>query len=413
MRHVDEGTIHAWLDGQITDPAAVAWIEEHLRWCEACGARLAEERAMLEQANALLALAAPAAEPPAFDDLVAKAGQSMPAADSISGVKASGGGRWVLQLGWAASLAMAVGLGWMARDMAERQQAAPRIGATDRAAESVSSPGLPEHVAGPSAGSVAAPAAGVVATLPGASGSTDVLPDRPVEQQAAVATRPEPGPPERLGGNPPEALERARERLANAPPPRVAFESARRQVQAVTAGAPAAASQALAPSAPAAAPIAAPAAPGAAPPAAGPVAVTGNIAAPPALTRTEWQPPVARTEAAARSGMALYGVAGLTPAFTAISADGRVVRTMYFLESGALLEMEQQRATPDRPLDLAAQAAQARSAVASQRPEGLAADAAEPQQRTWSTVRGNVRVTLRTPSAATDLEALGMRLRLD
>jgi 2-oxoglutarate dehydrogenase E2 component (dihydrolipoamide succinyltransferase) len=194
----------------------------------------------------------------------------------------------------------------------------------------------------------------------------------------------------------------------------VTFESARRQVQAVTAGAPAAAaSQALAPSAPAAAPIAAPAAPGAAPPAAGPVAVTGNIAAPPALTRTEWQPPVARTEAAARSGMALYGVAGLTPAFTAISADGRVVRTMYFLESGALLEMEQQRATPDRPLDLAAQAAQARSAVASQRPEGLAADAAEPQQRTWSTVRGNVRVTLRTPSAATDLEALGMRLRLD
>ncbi len=30
MRHVDDGTIHAWLDGQVTDPAEVAWIEEHL-----------------------------------------------------------------------------------------------------------------------------------------------------------------------------------------------------------------------------------------------------------------------------------------------------------------------------------------------------------------------------------------------
>src|SRR5688572_1709481 len=73
MRHVDDGSIHAWLDGAITDPAERAWIEEHLRWCAACGARVAEERSTLEQAHALLAVAAPAKEPPSFEEIAARA----------------------------------------------------------------------------------------------------------------------------------------------------------------------------------------------------------------------------------------------------------------------------------------------------------------------------------------------------
>jgi hypothetical protein len=111
--------------------------------------------------------------------------------------------------------------------------------------------------------------------------------------------------------------------------------------------------------------------------------------------------------------MALYGIDGLTPLLTAISADGRVVVTMYRLESGAPLEVEQQRQTPDKPLDRAPQAAQAGSAVASPRREGIAADAAAADQRTWSGLRGDVRITLRTPSPAADLEALGLKLRVD
>ena len=54
MRHVDEGTIHAWLDQQVTDPQEVAWITAHLRECATCSARVAEEDATIRGAEALL-----------------------------------------------------------------------------------------------------------------------------------------------------------------------------------------------------------------------------------------------------------------------------------------------------------------------------------------------------------------------
>jgi hypothetical protein len=114
--------------------------------------------------------------------------------------------------------------------------------------------------------------------------------------------------------------------------------------------------------------------------------------------------------------MALYGIDGLTPALTTISSDSRIVRTTYRLESGAMLELEQQRAAADTASALLAQAASAagaRAAVASQRRDGIAAEVAPPEQRSWSALRGDIRVTLRTPSAAADLEALGMKLRVD
>src|SRR5688572_11151482 len=122
MRHVDEGTIHAWLDDQITDPAEAAWIEEHLRWCASCSARLAEERATLEQAHALLAVTAPAGEPPAFQEILTRAEHtSLKDAPSRSFARFTHDRRWLLQAGWAASLALAVGIGWAARELADRE----------------------------------------------------------------------------------------------------------------------------------------------------------------------------------------------------------------------------------------------------------------------------------------------------
>jgi hypothetical protein len=109
--------------------------------------------------------------------------------------------------------------------------------------------------------------------------------------------------------------------------------------------------------------------------------------------------------------MALYGVDGLTPILTAISTDERVVRTLYRLESGATLEVEQLRATAETGSVGPAPAVGPGIAVQSR--AEIAADVAAPGPRVWSGLRGNVRITLRTPSAEADLAALAMKLRVD
>jgi len=102
MSHADEGSLHAYLDGELT-AAERAGLEAHLAGCATCRARLAEERDLVERARGLLAGAAPpeAALPP---------------------LRRTGGGgrgarplpRWV-PLAWAASVLLALGGGWMAR----------------------------------------------------------------------------------------------------------------------------------------------------------------------------------------------------------------------------------------------------------------------------------------------------------
>src|SRR5689334_16804296 len=53
MRHPDEGTIHAWLDGALDD-ADAAWLETHARECAACGALVAEARGLVAGASRVL-----------------------------------------------------------------------------------------------------------------------------------------------------------------------------------------------------------------------------------------------------------------------------------------------------------------------------------------------------------------------
>jgi hypothetical protein len=122
MRHVDEGTIHAWLDQQVTDPQEVARITAHLRECATCNARVAEEEATIRDAEALLSSVAPYADGSreAFEALVAGAGQRHGAADhapSGSTSRKSGPSYpwWLVFAGWAATIALAIGIGWSAR----------------------------------------------------------------------------------------------------------------------------------------------------------------------------------------------------------------------------------------------------------------------------------------------------------
>ncbi len=98
MSHVDDGTLHAYLDGELS-PAEVQGVEAHLAQCPACRGRLDEERALITRAGELLALAAPPdRELPPF-----RAGDMKPLTRLWWKVR--------LPLAWAATVAIALGIG--------------------------------------------------------------------------------------------------------------------------------------------------------------------------------------------------------------------------------------------------------------------------------------------------------------
>ncbi|HTR21569.1 MAG TPA: zf-HC2 domain-containing protein [Gemmatimonadales bacterium] len=101
MSHVDEGTLHAYLDGQLSGVEAER-VRAHVGGCAACHARLDEERALIERANRLLERVAPS-----------DTGRPMPALEALA--PRSGRRLPYLPLAWAATIALAIGLGWYLR----------------------------------------------------------------------------------------------------------------------------------------------------------------------------------------------------------------------------------------------------------------------------------------------------------
>ncbi len=99
MSHVDEGTLHAYLDGELP-PVERERVDTHLKGCPACQARLAEERALIERAGRLLGMATPPE-------------RTMPPLHELRQPRLT----WRLRrpLAWAATVLLAIGLGWFAR----------------------------------------------------------------------------------------------------------------------------------------------------------------------------------------------------------------------------------------------------------------------------------------------------------
>jgi len=98
MSHVDDGLLHAYLDGELS-PAETQGVDAHLAHCPDCRHRLEEERALIARAAELLALATPPdrALPPF------RAGEVTPPSRVWWHVR--------LPLAWAATVALALGIG--------------------------------------------------------------------------------------------------------------------------------------------------------------------------------------------------------------------------------------------------------------------------------------------------------------
>jgi hypothetical protein len=172
MPHVDEGQLHAYLDGELLALGVSAnAFARHLAECDACRERLKEAQRTRGRASAILAESGPPpTEIPPFENVVG-ARQAAPRRRGISPTA----------LAWAATIVLALGLGWSARTLLT-----PGSGA--RQSAEVAEP--PSAAEAPIALAEQTPEAEERAARP--EGSADGI-EAGVRQGAA--SRPEPEPP--------------------------------------------------------------------------------------------------------------------------------------------------------------------------------------------------------------------------
>lgn len=108
MSHVDEGTLHAYLDGECSG-AEVTELEQHLAGCAPCRNALAEARGFLKESDSLV-LALDVAGPATKSSVTAPVSRRNPRLTTLA---------------WAASIIAAVGLGYTLRNNAIPTNAAP------------------------------------------------------------------------------------------------------------------------------------------------------------------------------------------------------------------------------------------------------------------------------------------------
>ncbi len=139
--HLDDGTIHELLDGEIPS-AQLPPLQAHLASCAECRARLESAREMVDFSDELVELL----DDPPVAAPVATVVTPLPSRSSP----------WIRQLAWAASIAVAVGAGWYARG--DVQRVLPTVQVDSPIADAISAvpptivaapPAAPERAAAP------------------------------------------------------------------------------------------------------------------------------------------------------------------------------------------------------------------------------------------------------------------------
>jgi hypothetical protein len=142
MSHIDEGLLHAYLDGE-TAGAERSGLEQHLEGCAECRDRLEQARTLRDRSAAILSGSGPASvAPPPFEQIVARS-RAVEARRRVFRLNR------LTALGWAATIVLAVGVGWIARGtlgFGERPVSESGFTIADSAA-----PQLAEQVAQPEA----------------------------------------------------------------------------------------------------------------------------------------------------------------------------------------------------------------------------------------------------------------------
>jgi hypothetical protein len=130
MQHLDDGTLQAWLDGARSGLSAAERVDiaRHLASCGSCAARLEELEELSRRAETLLAASDPTDEPiPAFETVLARAERGHATGGTLSMWRAAA---------WAASIAIALGVGWMAHGL-HRGADVARMAASEAKPDSV------------------------------------------------------------------------------------------------------------------------------------------------------------------------------------------------------------------------------------------------------------------------------------
>lgn len=128
MSHLTDGQLHAFLDGSVEDlaDAEPPDVRSHVEGCADCRARLEAARLVRDRAHSLLRVAAPPSlAPPPIQEL-ARARTDRPPGPRVFGPRPE-------SLAWAATIAVALTGGWLARGMIDTETAG-RFAELDRAA---------------------------------------------------------------------------------------------------------------------------------------------------------------------------------------------------------------------------------------------------------------------------------------
>lgn len=346
MSHLDEGRLHAYLDGERQRES-----DTHLSVCADCRQRLDEARRLRDRAGAILRAGGPGlVTTPPFEQIIERKRRVTPRRAPRTVV-----------LVWAATVALALGIGWYARSLVLREPGT--------AADVAVSPIIAQ------------------APPPGAAAAPPLRPDAPTaRERIAAPTEPPRQLADRLVGAPPvqdpaPALARTTDSTREADTRRNTHDLARLMVERVSAGA------------------------GAPPAPAQPVAG-------PADEREVWVP-VSRAEAERRLDDQLAALPELETLGTTVKEGAGVpqARTVQRLPDGRSIELIQERIPVEKreeaPERLRRVATPAPAAAAAAAPGREAAQAPATATVEWS----NSRVTARGPLPADSLRALLQRLR--
>jgi hypothetical protein len=179
MLHVDEGQLHALLD-EALDAGEADTVRQHIAACGECAVRYEDERAIRARANAILELARPLPGTiPPFETVLQRAQKSSASRVTVPGP---------MRLAWAATIVLALGIGWLSRDFAPRGDLASEStnagdAMADAAPPSAEAPPPPPPVVSPAPEPIARNAAGIGAVT-GAPAAGAAAP--PVREERAM-----------------------------------------------------------------------------------------------------------------------------------------------------------------------------------------------------------------------------------